>query len=203
MKSCVVIILMLLVMIVASGCSKKLTVQNEQSLQQPEQSQRNIIILDRDDAIESLPEIEGWTTYVDEQNGFLMMHPEGFLIQNEIDLVNFDDSDEENEPDEGETIQVEILRQTLHAEFKSFEQFKQQLMEIENDLTEPAKEVNLGDYVVLSQYFSYGSSGEQYNSFISHGFEENEYFEIKVFEPGFSENREVVEKAVETFMIFR
>lgn len=188
--------------LVFSSCSKEVTIQNGEPENETEIFKRDIVILDRENAIKELPEIEEWETFFDEQNGYLLMHPKDFLIKNDNYLVNFEAIDEEEEVDEDYAAEIEIKKRSLDSEFENFGQLEKHFLETKNDLTEPATEVQLGDYVVLKQYFEYGPSGQQYNLFISYAVEENEYYEIKILEPGYSENQEEIERVMETFTLF-
>jgi hypothetical protein len=215
-KKAFCILLLALILIIVALLWKKEPVDFQQ---EPEDSvpQRNINVPSFDEAVRQLPEIEGWKTTIDAKNGYVLLHPENFVVSEDAavgsagEIDTEDDGDEEEDGEEDiedeengqKTVQIQIRKQILSSDLKWFGDLKQHLLETENDLTQPVQEIQFGEYVVLSQYFSYGGSGEQYNIYFAYGPGEAEYFEIKILEPDFSENREAIEKMLETFTIFK
>jgi|GEM_PF-3305643 len=141
-----------------------------------------------------------WKTYVNNNDGYSIMHPSEFWPQYDHDLMNYDINDPRYERGNPDGIKIQIQKHTLDSDFKSFDEYITYQKKTADALINPAKTIKLGDFVTMSQYTKNGPGGALmiYTAFNTNT---RNYFDILIFEPGYSKNKELVEKIISTFKI--
>jgi len=142
----------------------------------------------------------GWKIYVNNNDGYSIMHPSEFWPQYDHDIMNYDINDPRYERGNPDGVKIQIQKHTLDSSFKSFDEYITYQKKTADELIDSAKTVKLGDFVTMSQYTKNGPGGAfmVYTAFNKNS---NNYFDILIFEPGYSKNKELVEKIISTFKI--
>jgi hypothetical protein len=145
-------------------------------------------------------ELSGWTTYVNKNDGYSIMHPSEFWPQSGHNLMNYDINDPRYERGNSDGVKIQIQKHALGSDFKSFDEYVTYQKNISDDFNDPAKTVKLGDFITMSQYTKTGPGGA-FMVYTAFDRSSNNYFAILIFEPGYSKNKELIEKIISTFKI--
>ncbi|MBU2264317.1 hypothetical protein KJ797_03220 [Patescibacteria group bacterium] len=144
--------------------------------------------------------LAGWKTYTNKNDGFSIMHPSEFWPQSGNDLMNYDINDPRYERGNPDGIKIQIQKQSLGSNFKSFDEYVVYQKNISDELVDPAKTVKLGDFITLSQYTE-GGPGGAFMIYTAFNKNTKNYYDVLIFEPGYSKNKELIEKIIATFKI--
>lgn len=142
--------------------------------------------------------LAGWKTYANKDDGYSISHPSEFWPQKGGNLMNYDISDPLSAMGNSSSVKIQIQKNSLYSSNKSLAEYKEYLMNIEDDLVDQAAIVELGNFVELAQYTK-GGPGGAFMAYVA--FDDNNYYNILIFEPGYSNNKELIESIVETFTI--
>ncbi|MBU0723151.1 hypothetical protein KJ973_02990 [Patescibacteria group bacterium] len=145
-------------------------------------------------------ELTGWKTYTNNNDGYSIMYPSEFWPQCDHDLMNYDINDPRYERGNPDGIKIQVQKHILGSNFESFSEYIAYQKNVANDFNDPAKTIKLGDFVIMSQYTKNGPGGA---FMVYTSFDQNtkNYFDILIFESGYSKNKELVEKIISTFEI--
>lgn len=150
--------------------------------------------------IEENNEFSGWKTYVNNNDGYSIMHPSEFWPQYDHDIMNYDINDPRYERGSPDGVKIQIQKHALGSDFRSFDEYASYQKNVSDDFNDPAKTVKLGDFITMSQYTKTGPGGA-FMVYTAFDRNLNNYFDILIFEPGYSKNKELVEKIISTFEI--
>jgi len=145
-------------------------------------------------------ELAGWKIYTNKNDGYSIMHPSEFWPQSENDLMNYDINDPRYERGNPDGIKIQIQKQSLGSNFKSFDEYVVYQKNTSDELGDPAKTVKLGDFITLSEYTK-GGPGGAFMVYTAFNKTTNNYYDILIFEPGYSKNKELLEKIIATFRL--
>lgn len=144
--------------------------------------------------------ISGWKEYVNKNDGYSISFPSEFFLQGSYNIMNYDINDPKYDRGNPDGIKIQIQKHKLHSDYDSIVEYKQHLMQSGDRLVNSAETCNFGDSIDLCQYTKNGPGG----AFMSYvAFEENDniYYNILVFEPGYSKNKNYIESIIETFTV--
>ena len=145
-------------------------------------------------------ETSEWKTYKNKQDGYSIRHPSEFRSQHGRNIANYDIDDPRYGRGNHEGLRIQIQKHELISGFDLYDEYRNHYKEELDEFTDPTEEVRLGKFITRSQYTKKGPGG----AFMTYtAFDKNtkNYFYILVFEPGYSKNKELVEKIVSTFDI--
>ncbi|PLX24601.1 hypothetical protein C0580_04870 [Candidatus Parcubacteria bacterium] len=151
-----------------------------------------------------------WRVHENFNLGFSLEYPENLTIidssdegANYMDFVNYDVNDPQRKRGLGQDdIDIQVQRHDFSSKFTRedlIDKLKFEGVEYFSQATvKAAAEVELGDYVKYSQYTVSGPSGPMMN-YIALDEDSDRYYYILVFEPGYTNNKELIEEIVSSF----
>jgi hypothetical protein len=153
---------------------------------------------------------EDWIEFssIIDGSGYYIKHPRNFWVKSASkDLVNISNYESGTRvldwgaymPDDATGIQIQkepfINFETAEDVIKFYK--SEDSLDFEGEW-EMAKDVKLGEHIVLSQYTKAGPGGP-FMMYIAIDEENTTYYRILVFEPGYSINKELIENMMSTF----
>jgi hypothetical protein len=176
--------------------------QNDQDSQE-EDTQDLEENTDQESDSDSNDSTKNWQTYYNSKAGFTIKYPPEFNIKGAdslVTLVNYNYNDPRFETGNPDGINIQIQKLGLSPEFNNFADYIYLERYTPSEFNLPAEPFFLGKNITLRQETKDGPGGPMmsFNAFPANG---TEYFNIIVFEPGYSQNTKLVESILNTFEI--
>jgi hypothetical protein len=154
----------------------------------------------KDSANKEIIESNGWKTQINNNDGYALSYPAEFSFQSGHNFMNYDINDQRYERGNPDGVKIQINKHILGGNFRSIEEYITYLKSNSDNFTDPAQEVKIGSCVTLAQYLKNGPGGAFMN-YMAFDKKSNTYFDILIFEPGFSKNKELIVNIIKTFRI--
>lgn len=140
---------------------------------------------------------ETWKTYESKKDGYTIKYPEGFHVDNDRTLQNF----ETKAYDKASTTQIVIqVNKVPYSGFVQKATFSDDVKKFypKSKNVPNLEQVNIGKFITQTHFVSNivpGADGTVFYSMNSEDF----FYSIVVYEPGYSHNKELVENILRTF----
>lgn len=147
-------------------------------------------------------EKNGWKTWVNNEDNYSITYPPEFWPQGGHDLKNYNMSDPRYERGNPEGISIQIQKHNLSSrkDFDNVNEYREHLKTVPDVDADVATDVKLGEFISLYQYTKDGPGGAFANYMAFDG-DRGIFYNILVFESGYTKNKELVKKILKTFKI--
>lgn len=146
-------------------------------------------------------EKNGWKTWVNNEDNYSITYPSEFWPQGGHNLKNYDMSDPRYDRGNPEGISIQIQKHSVsRMGFDTVNEYREYLKTVPDVFADVATDVQLGEFISLYQYTKDGPGGAFANYMALDG-ERGVFYNILVFEYGYTKNKELVEKILATFEI--
>jgi len=142
---------------------------------------------------------DGWQQYTNKNSDYTISYPVDFLVQDEMPN-HIDISSSEYDGRNKNGLRMQIQKRGSHEDFASIDEYKKYLLGSEDELEDNVKNMQYGNFVKFAQHVT-NSSKKSFMTYIAFDEKNNKYYNILVFEPGYSNNKELVEAIIKTFII--
>ena len=131
-------------------------------------------------------------------------YPDNFWIEHHgrsDNIVNYNyDVDYRLRDDQPTDLKIQIQRSDINSKYKTIKEFVTYLKTTAEEFSTPATDIKIGNDISLYQYTENGPGG-MYASYYAFDQDRNEYYAILIFEPGYTDNKELVMNILSTFSL--